>query len=646
MSQLSHRRLALGALFLCLPAALHAQRPTPNAAAAAAAAEVVKAGYQKHEMRIPMRDGVHLFTAVYVPRDTTRTYPMLMTRTPYGVAPYGADAYRTSLGPSARYADERFIFVYQDVRGRNHSEGTFTEMTPHVPVKRGPRDVDESSDAYDTVEWLLKHVRHHNGRVGITGGSYPGFYTSASCIDAHPAIKACSPQAPITDIWQGDDLFHNGAFLLPHNFGFYQRFGRGPRTEVGPDPVFAPFTMGTPDGYQFYLSLGSLANVESRYFKGTQPLWTTLVDHPSYDAYWQARNLRPHLKGMKPAILTVGGWFDAEDLAGPLNTYRAIEAQSPGATNMIVMGPWVHGGWNRGDGDRVGNARFGAKTSEFYRDSVELPFFLHHLKDGPRPPLPDALMFETGSNEWRRYASWPPKNAVARTLYLHPGGVLAFEPPPAASGAEAYEEYVSDPARPVPFIEGIAPGMPREYMTADQRFASRRPDVITFQTAPLTEDVTIAGPVSPLLHVATSGTDADFVVKLIDVHPDSASDWPDDSSGFRVAGYQQLLRGEPFRGRYRRSFSAPVPFVANQPDSIAFAMPDVNHTFRKGHRIMVQIQSTWFPYIDRNPQTFVPNIFKAKDSDFRKTSMRVYHSAQRPTGIGVMVLPQGSSAMN
>jgi len=627
------RRLLVLAALAAVPAALHAQ-PQPDPAAAAA----VRAAYEKREVRIPMRDGVRLFTSIYVPRDTTRTYPILMTRTPYGVGPYGADTYRGALGPSRHFQDEGFIFVYQDVRGRNWSEGTFTEMTPHRPVKRGPQDVDESSDAHDTIEWLLQNLPRHNGRVGITGISYPGFYTSASCIDAHPALVACSPQAPMTDIAAGDDAFHNGAFLLPHNFGFYLFFGRGLATEPGPD-VRIPFSYGTPDGYEFYLRMGPLANADARYFQGRQPLWLNYVKHPNYDDFWKARNLRPHLRAMKPAMLVVGGWYDAEDLFGPLATYRAIEAQSPGATNTLVMGPWYHGQWNRDDGERLGHAFFGQKTSVFFRDSVQFPFFLHHLKGAPAPAIPEALVFEGGTNRWRRHDTWPPREAERRTLYLHPGGRLAFTPPPApARGEPGHDEYVSDPAKPVPFIDWIAQGMPREYMTADQRFASRRPDVLTYQTDPLEADVTLAGPVSPVLHVATSGTDADFIVKLIDVHPDDAEDNPADP-GFKVAGYQQLVRGEPFRGRFRRSFEAPVAFTPNRPDSIRFEMPDVYHTFRKGHRIMVQVQSTWFPHIDRNPQTFVPNIFLAKASDFRRATMRVYREPARPSALGVLVRP-------
>jgi hypothetical protein len=605
-------------------------------------ADSVRLRYRKMEVQIPVRDGVKLFTSIYVPRDTTRDYPVLMTRTPYGVGPYGADAYRNSLGPSPRYQQEGMIFVYQDARGRNYSEGDFTEMRPHRAVKRGPQDTDESADAYDTIDWLVKHLPRNNGRVGIVGGSYPGFYTSASCIDAHPALKACSPQAPMTDVAAGDDIFHNGAFLLPHNFGFYVRFGRGPRANPpGPDPQY-PFAMGTPDAYQFYLNMGPIGPGSRKYLPPeTAPLWAEVLRHPNYDAFWKARDLRPHLRNMKPAILTVGGFYDTEDLAGPWLTYRAIESQSPGADNKLVLGPWSHGGWGRGDGNVLGNLRWDYKTGPFYRDSVEFSFFMHHLKGAPDPNLPDVLIFRTGADRWDRYEVWPPKQAAKKSLYLHPGGRLSFDPPPAASGAAAYDAYVSDPAKPVPLVDRIeGQGMPRDYITADQRFAARRPDVLVYQTDALTADVTIAGPVAPRLQVSTSGTDADFIVKLIDVFPDSARDWPGDQSGFKVGGYQHLVRGEPFRGRFRKSFETPVPFTPNVAEEIRFDMPDVNHTFRKGHRIMVQIQSTWFPHIDRNPQTFVPNIFEARPADFRPATMRVYRAAAKPTRLDVLVLEE------
>jgi len=625
-------RVALIALLAACP--LAAQRPAQNPAAA----EAVKAKYQKLEVRIPMRDGVKLFTSIYIPRETAIDYPILMSRTPYGVAPYGPDAYRTSLGPSGnpKFAESGFIFVYQDARGRYNSEGEFTEMTPHKDTKKSASDVDESSDTYDTIDWLVKNVPHNTGRVGIYGTSYPGFYTTASCIDPHPALKACSPQAPMTDIAMGDDEFHNGAFYLGANFSFYQAFGRAPRNpNLGPDPTY-PRTPTGSDAYKFFLEMGPVGPGSRNYLPpDTAPLWSLLLQHPSYDDFWKARNIRPHLARVAPAMMEVGGYYDAEDLAGPWGVFRSIERLAKGTDNHIVVGPWSHGGWARGDGDTLGSLRWTFKAGPYYRDSIELPFFLHHLKDAPDPGLPKVLVFRTGADRWESFDAFPPPTAVKKSLYLQPGGRLAFDPP---KGGAPFAEYVSDPANPVPVVGRADPsGMPRDYMTADQRFASKRPDVITFQTDVLTADVTIAGPVSPVLYVATSGTDADFDVKLIDVFPDDAPNWPGDTSGFQVAGYQQLVRGEPFRGRYRRSFEKPVAFQPMRPDSLRFETPDVNHTFRKGHRIMVQIQSSWFPLTDRNPQTFVPNIFEARPEDFRKATMRVFHTAGKNSRVEVFV---------
>jgi putative CocE/NonD family hydrolase len=604
-----------------------------------AAADAVKARYQKLEVTIPMRDGVKLFTSVYLPRDSSAPHPILMDRTPYGVAPYGADAYRTSLGPSGnqKFADAGFIFVYQDARGRYKSEGAYTEMTPHKDVK-GPKDVDESTDSYDTIDWLIKNIPHNNGRVGIYGTSYPGFYTTASCVDPHPALKACEPGAPMTDLWMGDDLFHNGAFMLAANFDFYQGYGRTPRSDtLGPDPRYERPNEGG-DAFKFYLDMGPVGPGSRKWLPPTTaPLWDVVMHHPSYDEYWQARDISRHVKRV-PAMLEVGGYYDAEDLAGPWRTFRGIEKLSPGADNHIAIGPWSHGGWSRGEGNALGTLRWPMSTGPWFRDSVEMPFFLHYLANGPAVDLPKVLVYRTGAGRWDRYESWPPKNANSKSLYLLPGGKLAWDKPPA--GAKQFDEYVSDPANPVPVVERLGnSGMPREYMTADQRFASKRPDVLTFTSDPLPEDVTVSGPVSPVLHVATSGSDADFVVKLIDVFPDNAPNWPGDTSGFKVAGYEQLVRGEPFRGRYRRDPAKPVAFVPNQPDSLRYAMPDINHTFKKGHRIMVQIQSSWFPLTDRNPQTFVPNIFEAKASDFKPATMRVYHTAAQSSRLELHVLP-------
>ncbi len=596
--------------------------------------------YTKVEVRIPMRDGVRLFTTIYAPRDTTTRVPFLIARTPYSVAPYGADNWRAGLGPTdnPRYADAGFIFVYQDVRGRNFSEGEFTETTPHVGAPGRPKGVNESTDTYDTIAWLLAHQAGNNGRAALYGISYPGFYVAASCIDAHPALRACIPQAPIVDIAMGDDIFHNGAFLLAHNFEFYLAFGRTPRAPAsGPDPKYPQPDFGS-DAYDFFLKQGSLREMADRWLpRETAPRWQVLVDHPAYDAYWRARNLAPHLKRTAAAMLVVGGWYDAEDLAGTLGSFEAIERNHASAQATLVMGPWSHGGWRRGDGDALGGVHWSSKTAAFYTDSVEFPFIMHHLKDMAAPALPKALVFRTGADTWERLDAWPRTNTRRKSLFLQRDGGLSFGAPPAG---RAFTSYVSDPARPVPssdHIEGA--GMPADYMTGDQRFAAQRPDVAVFQTAVLTEDVTISGAVSPVLHVATNGTDADFIVKLVDVFPGIdpvANGLPGDRAS---PGYQQLVRGEPFRARYRRSPEHPVPFIPLVPDSLRFTMPAINHTFRRGHRIMVQVQSSWFPHIDRNPQKFVTNLFAATSKDFQSATMRVFHDASRPSRLEVDVVP-------
>ncbi len=629
---MKHLALSVVALF-SLSAALPAQSPP------ASATTNVQERYLKREVRIRVRDGVQLFTSIYAPRDTTRRYPVLMSRTPYSVAPYG-EGYRPRLGPSGnpRWAADGYIFVYQDVRGRHFSEGVFRDMTPILERHDKPTDVDEGTDAYDTIEWLVKNLPT-TGKVGIYGTSYPGFYTTASCLSRHPALVACSPQAPMTDIWMGDDDFHGGAFLLAHNFGFYSGFGRTPRNQPGPDPRY-PFSRGTPDAYQFYLNLGPLGPGTRQFLdSATAPLWQSILTHPTYDAFWQARNVRPHLHSITAAFLTVGGFYDTEDLHGPWWVYGSIEKQSPRADNRLIVGPWSHGGWSNGDGNVLGTLRWNYKTGPFFRDSVEYPFFAHYLAGAPDPKLAKVTVFRTGGDKWDGYDAWPPKSSTPAALYLQPGGKLGFAAP---SGGTSFDEYVSDPAKPVPTVERIeGHGMPRDYITADQRFASRRTDVLSYQTDVLTSDVTLTGPISPVLHVSTSGTDADFIVKLIDVFPDSAANWPNDTTRFPVGGYQQLVRGEPFRARYRRSFEKPSPMIANVADSIRFEMPSIHHTFRRGHRIMVQLQSSWFPHIDRNPQRFVPNIFEAKAADFQKATMRVYHSAAKPTRLEVRRLPDG-----
>ena len=596
--------------------------------------EWVREHYLKHEYRIPMRDGARLFTSVYMPRDLSQAYPFLMFRTPYSVAPYGEQKYPSRLRPGKAMWEEGFIMVFQDVRGRFMSEGSFVNMTPHIDHKKGRNDVDESSDTYDTIEWLLKNIPNHNGRVGQWGISYPGFYTAAGMIDSHPALKAASPQAPIAD-WFFDDFHHHGAFFLPHTVGFFKSFGvaRPELTTKWPERL----KYGTPDGFQFYMDLGPLTNVNKKYYHHEIAFWNTSIQHPNYDEFWQSRNLLPHLNNVRAAVLTVGGWFDAEDLYGALQVYRAVEARNPTAKNMLVMGPWAHGGWSRGKGDHLGNVYFDGNWSEDYQKNIELPFFRLYLKDRGERDLPEATMFETGVNRWRRFDDWPPNEAQAKTIYFQSGGGLSFEE--VSEGGRGYDEFVSDPNMPVPFTEDIANGMTRAYMTDDQRFASRRPDVLTYQTGVLEDDVTLVGPIVANLWVSTTGTAADWMVKLIDVLPPDTPDNAYTRKGMHMGGYQMMVRSEAIRGRFRNSYEKPEPFVPNKPTHIRLPLQDVLHTFQKGHRIMVQIQSTWFPLVDRNPQRYVDNIFFAKEADFQKSTHRVFCTGEHATTLEVQVLP-------
>jgi putative CocE/NonD family hydrolase len=608
----------------------------------------LKEHYTKYEHFIPMRDGKKLFTSIYVPKDSSHPYPFLLQRTPYSVAPYGVDQYRTRLGPTEAFERSGYIFVLQDVRGRYLSEGTFVEMRPHIDHPQSTADVDESTDTYDTVEWLLQHVPNNNGRVGIWGISYPGFFTSASIIDSHPAIRAASPQAPMTDLFMGDDAYHGGAFMLLANFGFYNFFK--PRAEPGlPPRIREPFDWGAADAYDFFLKMGPLTNADKSYFKGKNFLWNDQVKHTTYDSYWQARDLSRHMKNIKCAVLVVGGWFDAEDLAGPFRTYHAVKKNNPGIFDGLVIGPWSHGGWARFEGQRFGRITFNGKTGDYYRQHILYPFFEQYLKGKPDARLKEATVFETGTNVWRQYSAWPPAGAEKRTLYFHANGKLSFHPP--EEDNEAFDEYVSDPRKPVPYVSYAATSVPQEYMVSDQRFAAKRPDVLVYETGPLDADLTVAGPVCPRLHVSTSGTDSDFVVKLIDVYPADYQPSPPASPQQQqlrrdvplpdetMNDYQQLVRGEPFRGKFRNSFEHPEPFTPGQVTALSFEMPDVNHTFRRGHRIMVQVQSSWFPLVDLNPQTFV-NIPEARPADFRKATQRIYRSRSMPSGIVVAVLPE------
>lgn len=593
----------------------------------------IRANYTKMETSIPMRDGTKLFTAIYLPKETSKKYPIMLLRTPYSVAPYGTDAFRTSLGPNEEFAKEGYIFVYQDVRGKYLSEGEFINMRPHQQKKDSPNAIDESTDTYDTIEWLLKNIPNHNERVGMWGISYPGFYTSAGSIDSHPALKAVSPQAPIGDWFKGDDFHHNGVFFLPHAFNFLSSFGLPRPTPTTESPK--RFEHGTPDGYKFFLEMGSLKNANEKHLNNKVAFWDEVMQHGNYDEFWQSRNLLPNLRNIKAAVMTVGGWFDAENLYGALNTYKFIEEQNPNITNTLVMGPWVHGGWSRFDGDTLKHLNFASKTSLFYRENIELPFFNFYLKDKGNAKLPEAYVFETGSNSWKTYEHWPPKNVETKSVYLQANGGLSFEQPKEVKNS--FDEYISDPNKPVPFINGVSIGMTRDYMGEDQRFASQRTDVLTYKSEPLNEDMHVAGPLTVTMYVSTSGTDSDWIVKLIDVYPDSRTDVSPTDASLPMGGFQMLVRGEPMRGKFRESFSLPKPMTPGKVTKIEFVMPDVNHAFLKGHRIMVQVQSSWFPLTERNPQKFV-DIYNAQESDFQKATQRVYHSKEFSSHIKFNVL--------
>ena len=580
----------------------------------------IQSNYSKTEYQIAMRDGVQLYTAVYIPRGYTASLPILLTRTPYGSGPYGPENYPKHLGP-LRFAEEKFIFALQDVRGRFMSEGEFVDVRPVKDVLAGPQETDETTDAFDTIDWLVKNIPGNNGKVGMIGTSYNGYYTTCALIRSHPALLAASPQAPMADLYQGDDAYHNGAFFLVANFSFYTAFNKQHNPVSQPD--ISPFDYGTTDSYKFYLEMGPLADSDRLYLLNHNQYWTDMYRHTTEDGFWRVRSILPHLQDVTPAVLIVGGWYDAEDLSGTLMTYRAIRRQSPATVCQLIVGPWSHGAWNYGKGDKLGVIAFGANTAETARD-YELRFFRRHLKDSPEAEQPPALMFDTGLNQWQKLAQWPP-SAARQKLYLQAAGKLSLQPP---TQPAAFDEYASDPANPVPYLPNAPQDMAKEYMIADQRFLNGRKDVLSYLTDPLTEDLTLAGPVSPNLFVSTSATDSDFDVKLIDVYPA-------DAPG-TLAGYQQLVRGEPFRGKFRKSFSKPEPFTPGKVEEIRFAMPDVYHSFKKGHRIMVQVQSSWFPLTDRNPQTFtdIPN---AKPADFVVARERIYHTAHAGSFIELAV---------
>ena len=607
------RKIIFLTLF-CIGTALFAQEKKAN---------YVAENYTKKEVHIKMRDGIDLFTAIYSPKDTSKKYPIIMQRTPYNCAPYGDDQFKRSISPSETMMKEGYIVVYQDVRGRYMSDGLYDNMRAFIPNKKSKKEVDEATDTYDTIDWLVKNVANNNGNVGTWGISYPGFYATYSLLSEHPALKAVSPQASISDFFF-DDFHHNGAYLLSY-WKVTPLFGLQ-KTERTTESWFKFPNIGTKDDYQFFLDAGPLTNLDTYYDKSNE-FWQQLKDHSSYDDFWQKRGILQHMKNIKPAVMFVGGWFDAEDLYGPLNTYSAIEKSSKNY-NTIVMGPWSHGDWARkSEKQIIGNINFGDSISGFYQKNIEANFFRHFLKENGKGEnkLPEAYVFDTGNKEWKTFDTWPPNSVEKQDFFLQENKLSKM-----AKKNPAFEEFISDPKKPVPSSEDInQPGItPRKYMTDDQRFAARRPDVLVYETEVLTDNLTLSGEILAQLQVSTSGTDADWIVKVVDVFPNDEPETKEIQPYLKMSNYHMMVRSEVMRGRFRNSFSKPEAFIPNEKTAVNIKLQDVFHTFKKGHKIQIQIQSTWFPLIDLNPQTFVENIFYAKAEDFKKQTHRVYNDSK------------------
>lgn len=591
--------------------------------------------YTKMEKQIPMRDGVKLFTAIYVPNDKSVKHPILIMRTPYTCAPYGEGKFteRFWTRGDSSYLYRGYIMVIQDVRGKFMSEGEFEEVRPSIAVKKSKKEADEPTDTYDAIDWLVKNVPNNNGNVGVFGVSYPGFYSTMAAVCNHPALKAVSPQAPVTNWFIGDDFHHNGAMFLSDAFNFYRGFGLPRPTLTTEWPKLAD--LKSDDGYNFFLKQGTFAEIKKKYFGDTIKFWNDVQAHPDYDEWWKARDARAVCYNIKPAILVTGGLFDAEDCWGAFNLYKAIKQQSPATNCKLAEGPWFHGGWAKSKGDRLGNVWFESNTSEHYWQNCELPFFEFYLRGiGDANTIANATIFITGENKWHSFTQWPPQNTTATPLYLSENESLSFTKPTAQKSFDAYQ---SDPMKPVPYTEDVHYARTREYMTDDQRFASRRTDVLTYQTPVLEEDVTVTGALLADLFVSITTSDADFVVKLIDVFPDDFK-YPDSVKiKYPMGGYQMLVRGEIMRGRYRNSFETPTAFGPNKIEEIKYELPDVAHTFKKGHRIMVQVQSSWFPLVDRNCQQFL-NMYTVESKQLIKSSISIYRDAQHSSSLILPIL--------
>ena len=582
--------------------------------------------FDKAEYMVPMRDGVELYTIVYTPKDQSRPYPVMLYRTPYSIRPYEPDEFRSPLGPTAEFDRAGYIFVYQDVRGQYRSEGDFEVIRPPAAEPSEPTDADEITDNFDTIEWVLANVPNHNGRVGQWGISYAGWQTVMGLVDAHPALVASSPQASPADMFIGDDWHHNGAFRLMYSFAWLA--GNARRRDAPTTEGSDSFAYGTLSGYDFFLEAGSAANIDDLYFQGDVPAWKDFMEHGSYDEYWQRQNALRYLDDVRPAVLNVAGWFDTEDFYGPMSIYRTIEAGNPGLENTLAVGPWLHGGWRRMSGESLGCIEFDQATSEAFQERVQFPFFEHHLRDEGDWSAPEAVVFETGANEWRTYDAWPPRGVEPTRIYLGEDGGLSFQPP--TGGDEAVDTYVSDPANPVPFSAEERTTLGHLWKVEDQRFASARSDVLVYVSEPLEQGLTIAGPIVADLSVSTTGTDSDWIVKLIDVYPKDAP--ASAVCDVPMGGFQMHVAGEIMRGKFRESFEAPEPMTPGEITPIHIDLRDRFHTFQAGHRIMVHVQSSWFPAYDRNPQKFT-DIYHARPEDYRAATQSVYRSAANPSSL-------------
>lgn len=610
-------------LLIVLPLFACAQQPV----------NYVKENYTKIDTVIAMRDDVKLYTIIYTPKDNSKAYPILMERTPYSSGPYGEENYMRRVGPNEALMKGKYIFVYQDVRGRYMSGGHNKEVTPYIPHKKNNTDVDESSDTYDTIDWLLKFLKNDNGKVGLYGISYPGFYATASLPGAHPAIRAVSPQAPVTDEFIGDDANHNGAFFLMDNFFFMNYFGKernGPVEDYGS----SMFNVKTNNTYDFFMNLGPVKNTQRKeYFDHRSYIWNEYLEHDTYDDYWQNRNIRQYLKNISIPTLVVGGWFDAEDLFGALHTYEAI-ATHGGENNFLVMGPWTHGAWARPGWSKFGTYDFGDNTSQYFQDSLQTRFFNYYLKGEGDFGISKVTVFETGSNEWRHFNAWPPKNTTSKVFYLSASKSLSEN---ISEVQSASDTYISDPQHPIPYTAKIMGRRNNEYMVEDQTFASQREDVLSYISAPLKNDLTVAGPIDADLYVSMDGTDADFVIKVIEVIPLPSPDVhlkPGDTTSGSV---QRLVRAEVMRGKFRDNYVTPAPFAPGKPTLVQIHLNDIMHTFKKGHQIMVQVQSSWFPLVDRNPQKFM-RIPDAAEGDFQKSTIKIYRDVNHPSAVTLPVL--------